>query len=323
MNTNKILIWILAIINAFSISAQSDSIFTNLTSYKAEICTHAWDFEGLNQFEHLTVFSDDPISDTLRVKDVAGNVFANLWIDGRKTWLRVNSNNLTIASQFVFFPDFNNPSGYPLDEYFLLYDFDVLDTVVVGDTVSFTNSSKNVTFSIAEIDTIQINNVDKVRYSIHPMDDQWIDYLIEGIGGLHPFTPILYYGLFGLCPCEYEATYTSQTDTLILRDTMVFGGDSNSQFCQTASLIKNEKNPNIKIYPNPLTGNTFTIQADGIARIDEVKLYDNLGKEIEVMYSIIENTKSCTVSTPNLSKGFYTVEVVSETKHYRQKVIVR
>ncbi len=322
MNTNKILISIVAIINVFSMSAQSDSIFTNLTSYKAEICTHAYDWEGLDQYEYLTVFSDDPISDTLRVGDQNGIVFASLWIDNRKTWLKFDSNKIGVISQSVFSPYYNQTIDYPLDEYFLLYDFEVLDTTVVGDTLSFSNSSKNVTFSIAGIDTIQINNVTKVRYSIHAMDDQWIDYLIEGLGGLHPLTPLLNTGFFGFCTCKYETTFASPTDTLVLRDTMVFGGDSNYQFCQTASLIKTEKKPHIKIYPNPVTGNIFTIQTDGNARIDEVKVYDNLGKKIEVKY-FINGVNNCNVSTPNLSKGFYVVEIISDSKYYRHKIIIK
>lgn len=79
-----------------SIRAQSDSIFTNVTSYRVDICTHAWDFEGLDQYQYLTVQSDNPMSDTLRVLDYTGSEYASLLLDGRKTWLKVNSNQLSI-----------------------------------------------------------------------------------------------------------------------------------------------------------------------------------------------------------------------------------
>ena len=155
MKTKTILISIFSYLTAFSIKAQNDSIFTNLTSYSLEVFTHAYGWEGLTQFEYLTVFSDDPMSDTLRVKDETGTVFASLWNDDRKTWLKVNSDRLDVIAQNVFSPYYNYSTDYPLDEYFLLYDFEVLDTVSVGDTVFFANQSKNVSFSIAGIDTIQ------------------------------------------------------------------------------------------------------------------------------------------------------------------------
>jgi hypothetical protein len=155
------------------------------------------------------------------------------------------------------------------------------------------------------------------------MDDQWVDYLIEGVGGLHPLTPLLSTGFFGFCTCKYEATYASLTDTLVLSDTMIFGGYSNYQFCQTASLTENEKASRIKVYPNPVTGNSFTIEMDVNSSIVEVNLYDIQGKQIEIEYAISNEKNNCVVSTNNLSKGFYNILIVSDSKYYRRKIIVR
>ena len=125
----------------FSISAQSDSIFIDLTSYKAEICTHVWDWEGLDEYEYLTIESDSSMSDTLSVSNQYAEDFARIWIDGRKTWLRIDSSKISSAIEnFDYYHYNSSPGNYPLDEFFLLYDFDVLDTVSEGETIVFEDS---------------------------------------------------------------------------------------------------------------------------------------------------------------------------------------
>ncbi|PWH86591.1 T9SS type A sorting domain-containing protein [Brumimicrobium oceani] len=208
-----------------------------------------------------------------------------------------------------------------MDEYFLLYDFAVLDTVAVGDTVTFGSQLNNVSISILGIDTIQINSVEKVRYWIFSKDDQLVDYLIEGVGGLHPLSPLLTYGFYGLCTCSYEATYASLTDTLVLSDNAVFGDIS--EFCLTASLSENDRVNRIKIYPNPVTGNSFIIEMIDNSQIDEIHLFDSQGKQIDIGIDFSENSNTCIISTSNLSRGIYSVEIVGDSKCYRKKLVLR
>ena len=299
--------------------AQSDSIFPNLKSYRVDICTHEWDFEWLNNYEYLYIESDDPISDTLRIKHQSGLEVASLLQEGRKTWLKVDSaaSNLAIGGQY--YPSYGS---YPYDEYFLLYDFDVLDTVSIGDTVTIGNPSNNVNFSIWGIDTVQINNIEKIRYTINTGENLYRqDYLIEGVGGLHPFTPLLEQGFYGVCCCKYDVTYTSETDTLVLSDTMIFG--SNAEFCLgSIGLSENRKTKQIKIYPNPVVDNTVYIKTENNAQIHQVNLYDSQGKKIEIDDNLPKTANHCSISTNDLSKGFYTVEVVSDSKYYRKKIII-
>lgn len=306
----------------FDNNAQSDSIFSNLKSLSIDICTHAWDFEGLNQFEHLTVYSDDPMTDTLRVMDQNGVDFASLWLDGRKTWLKIDSTQTSSIDGFVFYHYSNFYEDYPLDEFFLLYDFDVLDTASIGDTVFFEDSPFNVPIYISGIDTILINGVEKTRYEIITFVE-YRDYLIEGVGGTHPFTTLLNTGWFGACKCGYEATYMSETDTLVLSDTMMFGGDSNWQFCRTANVLSYEKSNEINIYPNPVTDNKFNIQVDLNTKIHQVNLYDNQGKKMEIDYVISNTASHYSVLTNELSSGLYIVEIVTDSSYTRKKIIIK
>ena len=303
----------------FANHAQSDSIFPNLKSYRVDICTHEWDFEWLDNHEYLFIESDDPISDTLRIKHQSGLEVASLLQDGRKTWLKVDSAAANMAIGGQFYPGYGY---YPYDEYFLLYDFDVLDTSSIGDTITVGNPSYNILFTIWGIDTVQINNVEKIKYTISTGENgNRIDHLIEGVGGLHPFTPLLGQGFYGVCCCKYDVTYTSETDTLVLSDTMIFG--SNAEFCLGSTGLPNlEKAKQIKIYPNPVVGNTFNIKTENNAQIHQVNLYNSQGKKIEIDYNLFKSENHCSVSTNDLSKGFYTVEIVSDSKYYRKKIII-
>lgn len=149
----------------------------------------------------------------------------------------------------MFSPYYNLSEDHPVDEYFLLYDFDILDNSSVGDTVIFGDTLNNVKLLITEIDTVQINGVEKRRYRILTGEyGERVDYLIEGIGGLHPFTPLLEQALYATCSCNFEITYTSAIDTLVLSDTIIFGADSNFNFCSTVDLPKYENSSKIDIF---------------------------------------------------------------------------
>ena len=293
----------------FNNNAQSDSIFSNLKSLSIDICTHAWDFEGLNQFEHLTVYSDDPMTDTLRVMDQNGVDFASLWLDGRKTWLKIDSTQTSSIDGFVFYHYSNFYEDYPLDEFFLLYDFDVLDTASIGETIAFEESPFNVPIYISGIDTILINGVEKTRYEIITANI-YIDYLIEGIGGSHPFTTLLNTGFFGVCKCGYEATYMSETDTLVLSDTMMFGADSNSEFCRTASIPNYEKSIEINIYPNPVQqGKEFIIETNNVNNVILI-ISDMMGSQLKEIK--LHNTDSKHYIKHNFASGMYVAKLIKD-----------
>lgn len=301
-------------------SAQSDSIFTNLTSYKADICTHIYDWEGMEIYEYLTVESDSLMSDTLSVSNQYATDFASLWIDGRKTWLRIDSSKASVMDFLYFYHYSSYPDDYPLDEFFLLYDFDVLDTVSEGETLVFEDSPINYPINISGIDTVQVNGVEKRRYEIVTEVD-YRDYLIEGIGGLHAFTTLLRQGLFGACNCGYEATYMSETDTLILSDTMVFGNDPWYYFCLTASLPKYENSKPIKVYPNPNKGSFIVSYQEG-SRIKDVEVIGVDGKILACDLEKLNDSESRITVKQNVS-GMYWIKLITENgDFYLSKFVI-
>lgn len=301
-------------------SAQSDSIFTDLKSYKADICTHIYDWEGMEIYEYLTIESDSLMSDTLSVSNQYATDFASLWMDGRKTWLRIDSSKVSAIDYFYFYHYNNAPQDYPLNEFFLLYDFDVLDTVAEGETIVFEDSPINHPVHIEGIDTILINGVEKRRYQIYT-EVEYRDYLIEGVGGLHAFTTLLRQGLFGACNCGYEATYMSETDTLVLSDTMVFGNDPWYYFCLNASLSEFEELNQIKVYPNPNQG-SFIISYQEGQQIKNLKVISADGRTLEYDLEKLNNSES-RVNLKQTIPGIYWIKLITENgEFYSSKFVI-
>lgn len=317
----KLLILVAITLFANQVRSQlNDSIFPELNSFDVDICLHAWDFEGMSHFEYLTVSSDTPFSDTLRIKD-QGNVLAHLWIDGRKTWLKVDSMALYSSDYFYMFEGIYE-NDYPLDEYFVLYDFNDLDLAAIGDTMRYVNSRKDVEFVISSIDTIVVNTVQRVRYEVYnPYNDQVKDYLVENLGGHNPISPILTpQGFYGMCTCNYDVTFANATDTLYLEDENVFGDAGN--YCLSAGLSKDKIKVKLKVFPNPVSGNSFTIDADKMNSVLDVSLVNPVGQEVQMNYIFNEEEDEIVVTFRKKSTGLYILLLKTKEGLSRFKVLV-
>jgi hypothetical protein len=307
-----------------TLSAQIHSPIPNLTGYRAEYIRTLAGNISHSEIYRTTISTDDQLSDTLRITHVdniwGDTILADLWLDGRKSWLKVHSIssiNFQDALGFGVFCDKN----LPLDEYFLLYDFEVLDTISDGETVVFETPQDDISIHINSIDTIDVFGVEKRRYKINYFDEE--DYLIEGIGGVYAFSPLvsrIYINAHN-CPSRLDITYMNATDTVMVSDTMIFGEDVN--FCIGYTSVKEyEKTPKFTLYPNPVNGNSFTIESEENIPIDQVVLYDTQGKAYNVSYTPSNSGISCTVNTQSLSSGLYIVAIKSGTNYSRRKIVV-
>ena len=80
---------------------------------------------------------------------------------------------------------------------------------------------------------------------------------------------------------------------------------------------KNNEIANLKVYPNPLTGNVLNIASNNnIAKT--VAVYDVLGKQV-----LNTTTVNGTVNAGNLNAGIYIVKVTEEGKTATRKLIVQ
>ncbi|WP_431108079.1 T9SS type A sorting domain-containing protein [Winogradskyella poriferorum] len=71
---------------------------------------------------------------------------------------------------------------------------------------------------------------------------------------------------------------------------------------------------NFKLYPNP-TKNQFTIQLNDYLKLENVNIYDNLGK-------LVLSLKETIIDTSKLSSGLYVVEVETESGKQTKKLII-
>jgi len=73
------------------------------------------------------------------------------------------------------------------------------------------------------------------------------------------------------------------------------------------SVSENVERP-ISIYPNPLTGDILNVVSPSIIR--SIRIYDNTGRVVLANGTILD--RMTRIQTSNLSKGAYTVEVISD-----------
>jgi hypothetical protein len=93
--------------------------------------------------------------------------------------------------------------------------------------------------------------------------------------------------------------------------------DDFSLIDNTVAGVKQNEIENLKLYPNPLTGNLLNIASAGNAA-KTVAIFDITGKQV-----LNTTTANGTVNTGNLTAGVYIVKVTEEGKTATKKLIVR
>ncbi|OIQ21696.1 MAG: hypothetical protein BM557_02545 [Flavobacterium sp. MedPE-SWcel] len=101
------------------------------------------------------------------------------------------------------------------------------------------------------------------------------------------------------------------------------GGDAFStivpfgQYSPTAASVKQNNISSIKIYPNPVSGNTLNITSNANTT-KTIAIYDVLGKQV-----INTITDSETINISDLTSGVYIVTITEEGKTATRKLVVR
>jgi len=88
--------------------------------------------------------------------------------------------------------------------------------------------------------------------------------------------------------------------------------------------VQNNVNQEIKVFPNPIKGNSFSVTLTGFSN-ESVKLTisDLSGRPVfGNVLQICNDNETIIITTNNLHKGIYTVNVTNQRKAYIQKVIV-
>ncbi len=78
--------------------------------------------------------------------------------------------------------------------------------------------------------------------------------------------------------------------------------------------IEEQTISNFKLYPNP-TKNQFTIQLGNALELENLNIYDNLGK-------LVLNSKEATIDTSKLASGLYVVEIQTNKGKGSKKLII-
>lgn len=88
---------------------------------------------------------------------------------------------------------------------------------------------------------------------------------------------------------------------------------------ETTASIKKIQDEYISLYPNPASG-SFTIVSPNIQKIDEISIFNILGKKI---YNNEVGKIEVTIPTVNFASGMYLVRIESNNIIYNQKLIVK
>lgn len=202
----------------------------------------------------------------------------------------------------------------------LIYDFSKLK----GDTFSLTNiwgnTGLDVRCKVDSVDSVYLGTTWRKRmyityngYSYFP--DAWID----GIGSTksHFLKPGIDFTLVDgdsysmLCFFEKGSNlYHNPVDSSCLLDTIIY-----------LSLPKFSNDLKLNIYPNPIVGNSFTIQVESNEFNGAVLQWTDLTGRL--IFSRLIESKHQTIETPNLASGMYNCTIyVGEKRVARKKISV-
>jgi len=185
------------------------------------------------------------------------------------------------------------------DSVVLLYDF----TAEIGDTVE-TGSWQE--YIITDVDSVMVNGQLRKRLLTN-----WGHYWIEGIGSLAGF----FYPISEI-PITYWRVWIS---CYYIGDDMVY---HNPEFHDCYTLVGTVDFPvsdEIIIAPNPVIQGEY-IKVKNIDNYACVYLFDLSGRKIKIEEKVVNG--SIEISTANLSKGLYILQIENPSLRISRKVII-
>lgn len=277
--------------------SQVDSLFAN---YYGEYCTYTYGAgTPSDNIDSIFIYSDNPYTDTLRMYNQFGYKMADLWLDTNKIWVKLA--DLTWSEyQYWYYEGIYDLSYFPIDTFFVLYDFGPLDTAVVGDEIA-----TNIT--VYDIDSIELNGTQHVLYTIAGNgipEDKWI----KGIGSMfNPLKPLFSVtGIVNHCGCGMNLSYFdgNTIEHLEIRDT------SFSTYVGVCSILDLDFHSNISlnIYPNP-TKDKIVLKTSEYNQLDKIIISDIFGKVVQSEVLINQGMNEMQLDLSHLSNGIYLVHV--------------
>ena len=206
-----------------------------------------------------------------------------------------------------------NAQIYANNDEIKLFDFGLK----AGDTVSLFNSlHSDDKMIVSNIDTIFIGNSYRRRINFkgyESVDDTWSFNWIEGIGSTRGLLFIT-----GSTPYYYNnhlICYKQNGNTLFLN------GLYNECFPSTSSINETTSNIQIKVFPNPISGNEINFALNGL-NIDYISIFNEYGCFIST-YDV-KGLNQANITIPSIMHGvYYYITYMGEREFVTGKFIVK
>ena len=307
-------------INVFG---QNDSVHVNL---KANHCNYTWDLEGYESFDSTYLVNNDPMNDTLQLYFEDSILLAEFWLDEYRVWCRLKELN---NSEFDRLPwlyiYIYSENTYPYNQWLLFYDFEELDTLNEGD--QFTNTT-GITRYLSYIDTVTIFGEERKRYVLTE-SGAFKDHVLEGFGSIsNPLAPVIDEGFFGYCNCGIDFEFFDGLDTTAFYyyPDLIIEQDVFVPSCPdpiTHSTDEYQMENKLKIYPNPLQGNTLFIETEQQTIIEEINMTNTLGQRFSIDFNQDFNNNKTSLFINDVSDGIYSLEIITDAGRYRKRIVVK
>jgi hypothetical protein len=280
---------------SFQLIGQNDSLMPNLSAHYSIGCTTGdWPQQPFTTYHDIIFNNPDTNFDTIEVSAPFSAVFAKLYMDSSKVFIK------RILEYDV---GCNQGWSQPLtNEWELLYDFDLS----VGDSAYSYYSEPYIT----GIEEVEIQGVFRKKFII----GEGIDYYIQGIGSVnHPLYPKMELFETGYDVCSSELYYSGPS----IIDSISFSPNCEGGFLSS----RNQSQSRIRVYPNPSDGNV-KIQLPETHSEASIILVDVFGNILWQESVSLQDGKSYGLSLGFLSQGVYFINVRTRTKNFSSRLIL-
>ena len=254
-------------------SAQNDSLMPNLSAdyFLLSVTESPWSFG-----EHILFSNPNPAYDTVDVYTENDELFAKLFMDTLKVWVKGIGNETSWSEVLT-------------NDWELLYDFGL----EVGDTAYSIYFDAGIITSRVEI---EVQGQTRKKFILNGGTNAYI----QGVGDVHhPFLPKLYTFENGYETCTSHLYYSGPSPI----DSITFSPDCNGEILSTRQVELADFN----VFPNPASETLNISLNDGKA--ESGTIYDSLGKRVK-FFSV--KSQEIQVDVHELNPGIYFVKIQLE-----------